>query len=75
MWIAILLLLSILVVKFNKQITNWANDNIEKLLYTRFVSKKIRMAGGRTKGPSKRKNSQNQEFSRAFRNLLEAERS
>ena len=31
MWIAILLLLSILVVKFNKQITNWANDNIEKL--------------------------------------------
>lgn len=31
MWIAILLFLFILIVKFNKQITNWANKEIEKL--------------------------------------------
>lgn len=31
MWIAILLFLFILIVKFNKQITNWANSRIEKL--------------------------------------------
>ena len=31
----------------------FTDKNIEELLYTRFVSKKIRMAGGRTKGPKK----------------------
>lgn len=31
MWIAILLLLFILMVKFNKQITSWANSKVEKL--------------------------------------------
>lgn len=31
MWIAILLFLFILMVKFNKQITNWANSKVEKL--------------------------------------------
>ena len=49
--------------------------NIDALLFQRHAAKEYRAAGGRTKGPSKRKNSQNQEFSRVFRNLLEAERS
>ena len=31
MWIAILLLLFILMVKFNKQITSWVNSKVEKL--------------------------------------------
>ena len=31
MWIAILLFLFILMVKFNKQITSWANSKVEKL--------------------------------------------
>lgn len=47
------------------------NDrNIEKLLYTRFVSKKIRMAGGRTKGPSKRTDLQDIEFEKALEKLI-----
>lgn len=47
------------------------NDrNIEKLLYTRFVSKKIRMAGGRTKGPSKRTDLQDSEFEKALEKLI-----
>ena len=49
--------------------------NIDALLFQRHAAKEYRAAGGRTKGPSKRKNSQNQEFSCAFRKLLELERS
>ena len=30
------------------------NENIDRLLYTRHISKKIRKSGGRTKGPKKR---------------------
>ena len=47
------------------------NDkNIEELLYTRFISKKIRNAGGRTKGPSKRTVEQDKAFSEKFTALL-----
>ncbi len=46
------------------------DDNIEKLLYTRFVSKKIRMAGGRTKGPKKRTKEQNADFEKALKMLI-----
>lgn len=53
----------------------YTSYNIDALLFQRHAAKEYRAAGGRTKGPSKRKNSQNQEFSRAFRNLLEGERS
>ncbi len=43
------------------------NENIENLLYSRFVNKKIRLSGGRTKGPAKR----TPENDRAFKiNLL-----
>ena len=51
----------------------FTNENIEKLLYTRFVSKKIRMAGGRTKGPSKRTKEQDKDFEKTLRMLLEKE--
>lgn len=37
----------------------FTNDNIDALLHTRHTSKMIRMAGGRTKGNSKRTNQQN----------------
>lgn len=47
------------------------NSNIEELLYTRFVSKKIRMAGGRTKGPKKRTAEQDKSFEKTLRMLLE----
>lgn len=32
----------------------YSNDNIDKLLYSRHVSKKVRKGGGRVKGPKKR---------------------
>lgn len=37
----------------------FTNDNIDAFLHTRHTSKMIRMAGGRTKGNSKRTNQQN----------------
>ena len=47
------------------------NDkNIEQLLFTRYVSKKIRNAGGRLKGPSKRTAEQDKAFEKALTALL-----
>lgn len=47
------------------------NDkNIEQLLFTRYVSKKIRNAGGRLKGPSKRTGEQDKAFETALIKLL-----
>lgn len=47
------------------------NDkNIEQLLFTRYVSKKIRNAGGRMKGPSKRTPEQDKAFEAALTRLL-----
>lgn len=47
------------------------NDrNIEQLLFTRYVSKKIRNAGGRLKGPSKRTAEQDKAFERALIKLI-----
>ncbi len=44
----------------------YSNDNIDKLLYSRHISKKIRKGGGRVKGPKKR----NQEDDINFENTL-----
>lgn len=44
--------------------------NIEALLFQRHASWEYRAAGGRTKGPSKRKNTQNQTFADALRRIL-----
>ena len=52
----------------------FTDDNIEKLIYTRFVSKKIRMAGGRTKGPSKRTKEQDEDFEKTLRMILDKEK-
>ena len=47
------------------------NDkNIDQLLFTRYVSKKIRNAGGRLKGPSKRTPEQDRAFETALVKLL-----
>ena len=48
--------------------------NIEALLFQRHASREYRASGGRIKGPAKRKNTQDQAFSAAFRQLLENER-
>ena len=45
--------------------------NIDALLFQRHASREYRAAGGRTKGPAKRKNTQNQAFSDALQKLLE----
>ena len=45
--------------------------NIDALLFQRHAAKEYRAAGGRTKGPSKRKNAQDQAFATAFDNLLQ----
>ena len=48
--------------------------NIEALLFQRHASREYRAAGGRIKGPAKRKNTQNQTFEVALRKILELRR-
>ena len=48
--------------------------NMDALLFQRHASREYRAFGGRIKGPAKRKNTQDQAFSAAFRQLLENER-
>ena len=45
--------------------------NISGLMEQRHASKKFRMAGGRTKGPAKRKPEQDEAFHKALRQLLQ----
>lgn len=49
----------------------FTDKNIETLLYSRFMNKKMRMAGKRTKGPPKRTAENDESFIKAFRKLLE----
>lgn len=48
----------------------YTDKNIDQLLFTRYVSKKIRNSGGRLKGPSKRKPEQDKAFEEAFERLI-----
>ena len=48
----------------------YTNDNIDALLMQRHTAKKIRVAGGRLKGPSKRTAEQDKAFENALRGLL-----
>ncbi len=45
--------------------------NIENLLYSRYVNKKLRLSGGRTKGPPARTSENDTAFIKAFSSLLE----
>ena len=49
----------------------FTDENIENLLYSRFVNKKIRLSGGRTKGPPKRTAENDTAFIKALLKLLE----
>ncbi|MPN21338.1 hypothetical protein SDC9_168717 [bioreactor metagenome] len=49
----------------------YTEKNIGSLLEMRHVSKKIRRAGGRTKGPKKREPYQSENFAKSLRNLIE----
>lgn len=46
------------------------NDNIDQLLLNRHISKKIRKAGGRTKGPKKRSKIDDEKFEIELINLF-----
>ena len=48
----------------------YTDDNIDALLGERHISKKIRMSGGRLKGPSKRTTEQDAAFEKALRGLI-----
>lgn len=45
--------------------------NIDSLLLSRHINRKVRMAGGRTKGPAKRTEAQNQAFCATLEGLLQ----
>ncbi|TWT24752.1 YaiI/YqxD family protein [Planomicrobium sp. CPCC 101110] len=49
----------------------YSDENIDQLLYGRHVAKKIRQAGGRMKGPKKRRQEDNEEFELKLVDLLE----
>lgn len=49
----------------------YSEKNMDTLLFTRHVAKKVRMAGGRTKGPHKRTKEQNEDFLRILQKMLE----
>ena len=46
------------------------NSNIDGLLMQRYTAKKIRMAGGRTKGPAKRMQAQDRAFEEGLQELI-----
>ena len=49
----------------------YTQDNIDALLFSRYESRKYRASGGRTKGPCRRTQNQNDAFEKALRNLLQ----
>ncbi len=49
----------------------YTDKNIDQLLFTRYVSKKIRKAGGRMKGPFKRTPEQDKAFAAALEKLIQ----
>ena len=50
----------------------YTNENIDGLLFFRAAAKKVRNAGGRLKGPSRRTKEQDRAFEAALTRLLEA---
>ena len=50
----------------------YTNDNIDVLLMERHFGAKVRLGGGRTKGPAKRTKKDNERFESAFSKLLDS---
>ena len=57
----------------NQNGLEYTDKNIDSLLMQRFVAKKVRNAGGRLKGPSKRTKEQTESFVKTLRRILEEE--
>jgi uncharacterized protein YaiI (UPF0178 family) len=49
----------------------YTKDNINRLLFERHLSQKVRRSGGKTTNPRKRTKHDDERFEKAFRNLLE----
>lgn len=49
----------------------YTNDNIDRLMFERFLGKKIRRAGGRTKNVSKRTKEDDERFRKSLISILE----
>lgn len=49
----------------------YSDNNMDSLLFTRHVAKKVRMAGGRTKGPHKRTREQDDVFLQTLKKMLD----
>ena len=49
----------------------YTDANMDELLFSRYVSKKIRMAGGRLKGPSKRTKAQDAHYIEQLEKLIQ----
>lgn len=47
----------------------YTNDNIDKLLFERHISQKIRRAGGKTSNPKKRSRENDEKFKNSFERL------
>lgn len=61
-------------VVLNQDGKRYTPENIDGLLYTRYVGKKLRRAGGRLKGPPKRKAEQTADFCQVLTRILEGEK-
>lgn len=48
----------------------YTNDNIERLLFERFLGQKVRRGGGRTNNPRKRSQEDDEKFTRALLTLI-----
>ena len=57
----------------NQNGMEYTDKNIDSLLMSRFIAKKVRNAGGRLKGPSKRTKEQTESFVKKLRERLEEE--
>lgn len=51
----------------------YSHKNIDSLLMTRYIGKKARMSGIRTKGPKKRTKEQNKAFAKELQRLIRSE--
>ncbi|MGK7378894.1 YaiI/YqxD family protein [Planococcus sp. 1R117A] len=49
----------------------YSETNIDQLLYSRHISKKVRQSGGRMKGPKKRRQEDNEKFEESLLMLLD----
>ncbi|MBQ3022799.1 MAG: DUF188 domain-containing protein [Clostridia bacterium] len=58
----------------NQNGMEYTDKNIDSLLMSRFIAKKVRNAGGRLKGPSKRTKEQTESFIRKLSEILEEEK-